>query len=468
MNTLALIVRTDMLRLLRAHWLLPLLAAFAALCACAAWNGSVWSAQRQAAVATVFENEREIHATRRMQIAEQLTPENKAYYGGAIYASAMALRATLPPHPMAPLTAGQADGYPFAANISPYVASHTIYDDYLSGLDNPAVLAAGRVDMAFVLVWVLPLLLLAGSYELWAGERERGTAAWLLAQPVPLHRYIAGKLLARAFLLLAPMLALVLASLWWAGARDPGGLALSAALAGLYGLFWLTLAAAVNLAARRASEAALACVLGWLLAVVALPALALATVDLLAPAPAQAARVNALRAEAMAARAAARALAAAAPVQAQPTRNIPDSLRRRRAEVERGEVAIHAVSVDYRAQEARRQLWMERMRFASPAIALQDALERIAGNDAARALRFQDQSYAFLLDVRALAGRYLDADRLLGVADYDAGLPRFAFAEDTPAGRAAALGIDALAILLAAAVTTCFARRPARHDSPID
>jgi len=48
----------------------------------------------------------------------------------------------------------------------------------------------------------------------------------------------------------------------------------------------------------------------------------------------------------------------------------------------------------------------------------------------------QYQAHGFLLQVRALANRYLAQDRVLTVADYDAGLPHFTFRE-APRARAA-------------------------------
>lgn len=59
----------------------------------------------------------------------------------------------------------------------------------------------------------------------------------------------------------------------------------------------------------------------------------------------------------------------------------------------------------------------------------QDALDRIAGTDATRAFAFQAQARGFAARVRALALSWMDRDRLMTLADYDDGLPRFAFVE---------------------------------------
>ena len=89
MNAAAIIVRTELLRMVRGRWLLPLWLAFLALCGYGAWEGAAWSTQRGAALAAIQDEEREVHGMRRSQIVGELTPENKSRYGGAIYATAM-------------------------------------------------------------------------------------------------------------------------------------------------------------------------------------------------------------------------------------------------------------------------------------------------------------------------------------------------------------------------------------------
>lgn len=461
MSTLLTIIRMEARRMLRGRWLLPLWLLFGVLCAWAAWNGAAWVEGRQATLALILEDERATHAMRRTQLAEQVTPDNKSRYGGALYATAMSLRATLAPGELALLTVGQAEGYPMAATIFPFVASNTIFDRHTAGMENPAVLAAGRFDLAFVIVWLLPLLVLAGSFDLFSTERERGMAPWLLSQPIAPARLLAGKAAARALLLALPLAGIVAATLAFTSEAGPAALLQAGGLVLLYALFWLVLALLVNLVARNAAQAALGCLAAWLALVVLLPALALGVADLAAPPVSQAERTNALRAKAMQARA---ELRSAIVPERVPAPNIPDGLRRRALEVERGERLIQEALQPYRAQQARRLAWLDGLRLVSPAIALQDALERLAGSDADRALRFQDQAHGFLLEVRQLVQRHLERDRLLTVADYDRGLPRFMLREAPSAERLGALLFDAAVIVLGmAALLLAAGRRLRRH-----
>jgi ABC-2 type transport system permease protein len=465
MNATLSIVRLEARRLLRGRWLLPLWGLFFVLCAFAAWNGAAWVGQRQATLDLIHADARETHAMRRTQLAEQVTPENKSRFGGALYATAMSLRATLPPGELAVLTVGQAEGYPMAATVFPFAASNTIFDRHTAGMENPTVLAAGRFDLAFAIVWLLPLLVLAGSFDLFAAERERGMAPWLLSQPIAPARLLAAKAAARVLLLVLPLAAILVATLAFASGAGPAALLLAGGLVALYALFWLLLALLVNLVARTAAQAALGCLAAWLALVVLLPALALGVADLAAPPVSQAERANALRAKAMQARAELRARDGATTIpESVPAPNIPDSLRRRALEVERGEQLIRQALEPYHAQQSRRLAWLDAMRVVSPAIALQDALERLAGSDAGRALRFQQQAHGFLLEVRRLVHRHLDEDRLLTVADYDRGLPRFTLREAPAEERLGALLFDAAVIALGmAALLLAAGRRLRRH-----
>ena len=64
-------------------------------------------------------------------------------------------------------------------------------------LENPQRLLSGRLDLAFVLIYLYPLLILAISYNLLSAEQEQGTLALLLSQPVSLRTVILAKVAVR-------------------------------------------------------------------------------------------------------------------------------------------------------------------------------------------------------------------------------------------------------------------------------
>lgn len=201
----------------------------------------------------------------------------------------------LPPAALAPLAVGVSDLWP-----THFVVGAGSRDSFLfvEDIANPSLLLAGRFDLAFVLVYLLPLLLMASCASLYAGEVEQGTLALTAAAPVALARVLLFKLLVRAGSLLglavlgatcglawlAPTGALALADLGW--------LALGIAA---YGSFWLALAWAVNALRRSTAFNTLVLACAWLLLVVLAPALISAWSAVAHPAPARADVVLAVR-----------------------------------------------------------------------------------------------------------------------------------------------------------------------------
>ena len=134
---------------------------------------------------------------------------------------------------------------------------------------------------------------------------------------------------------------------------------------------------------------------------------------------------------------------------------IPDEVRDKYAELIGPDRELAPmIAAHKRAQDARREL-LDKVRFFLPSVAVQDALDRIAGADADRALAFQDQVFAFRQQLRLLYRGYLDRDRPQTLDEYDT-LPRFQFHETGGAFQAgmladlAALVVATLLILIAA------------------
>jgi len=245
-------------------------------------------------------------------------------------------------------------------------------------------------------------------------------------------------------MLLLPATAIAVTLLALAGRGDPAGLALFALAMLAYGIFWIALTAAVNLFVRTSTTAALACGTIWLAVVVLLPAALSAAVDLAAPPPSGSAYANSIRAAGLEVRAA-NAAASRAAATASTDRAYPASLWHSRGEIQQRDAQLAPIHRAHAARWAANRSLADAARFLSPAVIVQDALDRIAGTDAARALAFQDQARAFAGSTRRLAFDWMDADRLMTLADYDGGLPRFAFQEPR-AALPLALDLGALAL----------------------
>lgn len=108
------------------------------------------------------------------------------------------------------------------------------------------------------------------------------------------------------------------------------------------------------------------------------------------------------------------------------TPRIPDAVRVAYGDLVQADQAIAPlIAAHGEAEDARRKV-LDRARLLLPSVAVQDALDRLAGSDADRALAFQQQVLAYWQARRQLHKDYLDRDAPQTLAEYNA-LPRFEF-----------------------------------------
>ena len=86
--------------------------------------------------------------------------------------------------PLAGLCLGQRDLYPVYYGVNVTDLSRQIN---VGELANPMKLLTGNFDLSYVMVFLLPLLLIALFYNLFAGEREGGTLSLLQSQSIHLN-----------------------------------------------------------------------------------------------------------------------------------------------------------------------------------------------------------------------------------------------------------------------------------------
>jgi len=418
LNTFVAIVAYEIRRLVRDRALVVLFILLLGFSSYAAWNGANWVHEREAAIELVKEEERAGMAERRQFVARS--------YPSVILP---AIQPVLPPGVMGAISIGQADAYPYVADVPTLGDYSDLFRRVWVDIANPDIRSAGPFDLAFVIVFLLPLIVLAATYDLWSRERERGVAAMVLSQPVSIAALISAKALARGVVVLLPSTAILLFVAALAGARDTMGLTALALVVLAYGGFWLALAVVINLIVRRSTEAAIAVGAAWLLVVVMAPSLTLAAIDLLTPAPSKihfTTDLKALKAE-LAERQDLYREANPSPLR-RPAPKIPDRLRDLYADRVALDTGIAPmIEARQRAENARRHT-LDTARFFLPSVAVQDALDRIAGSDADRALAFEKQARETQLKLRRLYKRYLDRDALVTLVEYD-NAPGFHFRE---------------------------------------
>ncbi len=141
---------------------------------------------------------------------------------------------------------------------------------------NPATDLFGSFDFAFVLVFLIPLVVITFSYNILSEERENGTLQMVMSQPVSLMAFLISRLAFRFLILFGALLVVLLLSLMVAGVSVSGnisGLALLSGFTALYLLFWFGISLLVNLFGKSSSFNITALLGVWVVFVLVIPTL---------------------------------------------------------------------------------------------------------------------------------------------------------------------------------------------------
>jgi ABC-2 type transport system permease protein len=442
----------------RTLWVITPL--FALLIGYGVYNGSSWVRFQEKTLESAREEERARFARVKAEVsAIEQGGQPPAAFANPRLPSVAAGRtgpryALAPPAPLAALSVGQSDLYPYYFKVTSQSKQTFITNDEI---ENPTNLLAGRFDLAFVVIYLYPLLILALSYNLISAEREQGTLAMMMSQPVSLRTFAAGKIGVRALVVLGLAIGFSFLGFLLSGAASGADgawlrLLLWIAVVAGYGAFWFALAILVNSFGRNSATNAMALAGLWLVLALLLPALLNVAVTTIYPVPSRVEMVQATR------RASAEATARGSQLLSRYFEDHPeltagkeadpnDFYTRAIAVQDETERLIQPVIDHFDRQVAGQQTLVDRFRFLSPAIVAQAALNDIAGTSATRYRHFLNLVDAFHQSWRAHFTPQIIQKRLLVSVDYD-GFPAFTFSEE-PAGTVASrafLGLIGLLI----------------------
>jgi len=359
--------------------------------------------------------------------------------------------ALLPPAPLSALAIGQGDVYPNYIKVTARSLDALVSGDQI---EHPLAVASGQFDVAFVILFLYPLLIFAVSFDLTATERDQGTLRMVLAQPVTLRDVIAGKMIVRALALLVPALLIPIAA---AAISSPmnGDFWIRAALWSIaiivYGAVWQAVALVVN--ARGLSAPANALILAgiWLLFAVVGPSCVNLLIAVKYPMPSRVeAAVQARAATQEATVQGSRQLGQF--LQDHPTSgNVGREGMRQFAMLQAQrdqQVAerLEAVEATFNAQLERQRRLASWLSGLSPTMIAQGVFLDIAGTNTLRFDRFRAEASSFQQQWRAyFEPRVLDAATLTP-AEY-AAAPSFAYVDESaiPAARRITMPITAMA-----------------------
>jgi ABC-2 type transport system permease protein len=361
---------------------------------------------------------------------------------------------TLPPTGLAALSVGQSD---IQLNYLPVSLATTLDITKWLELENPVNLAVGSFDIAFVVIFLLPIFILAMSYDLLSSEKERGTLAMILAHPVSIRELMASKIISRAAVMLAVVLSFGIIALLTVGTGlDTGdtwtrfGLWMIATL--LYSSFWFALAVLVNVYGKNSASNGTVLAGIWLILVVIVPQLVSMLATTVYPAPSRMELTIAAR-----------------EAQTEAEKNfmskldeyyydhlefVPDGdskamdfLTLAQANSNSIEKAVRPLYDSFQEQLNKQEGLVQRFQYLSPAIMMQLALNEISGTSADRYEHFLNQVYDFHTEWKKYFSTKFLQRYPLKPADYD-NFPSFDYAEEPTGAMMARLIPSLLGMLI--------------------
>lgn len=197
--------------------------------------------------------------------------------------------------PLAILSTGQSDMFSHYSQISTYGSGLSLN---ISEMVNPMLLLFGTFDLAFVFMFVIPLFIIAYTFNILSRESELGTLKIIGAQPVQVSKWLISKLAVRClfFILISTVLLLLYLGVF---AREsfssPSLIFMMLLQVWAYQIFWFVLSGVVNLKVNNSSKNALILIGLWLLFVLVIPVTTNLLGNVLYPSPSRLNMINEMR-----------------------------------------------------------------------------------------------------------------------------------------------------------------------------
>ncbi|WP_422860332.1 DUF3526 domain-containing protein [Flagellimonas sp. S174] len=203
--------------------------------------------------------------------------------------------AAMDPQPMTFIATGQGDL--FTHYVKPKVSG----DDFtlnFAEMTSPVQLLFGSFDLAFVIIYLLPLLIIAFSYNVLSAERESGSLRLLASQPIGIQTWVLQKLGLRFFWLSMLVIFTLTLVFFVVGINPFSQISLFFGLLALvltYMLFWFALTFLVNLWVGSSSKNAVVLLGLWVVFVLLIPSMLNQLGNTLYPMPSRTIMINEIR-----------------------------------------------------------------------------------------------------------------------------------------------------------------------------
>lgn len=357
-----------------------------------------------------------------------------------------------PPTSAAFLALGIRDSEPYVLRVRALALQSQLHEGETF---NPALAAAGRFDLAFVLIYLAPLVLVALLHDLVSSEKRAGRLGMLLALPGGNHRLWLRRAALRTVLAFGCVALPVLAG-GLVNHMPAHGIAATMAVIAAYIAFWSGLAVIVATGRRSSAANATALMGTWVVLTLVLPTLGNAVLSRAIPVHQG---VDLMLAQRQVVHAAwdhppeetMERFFRSHP-QWRNTAPLPPKFHWKwyYAFQQLGDESVARQVAAYRESLEARQRWTVRLGWLLPGVGAQAALHRLAETDLAGQLSYQDAVAAFHGRLRGFYYPYLFSDIGFSAAAF-AAQPGFVPAHkavEVPTSQLFGLAIAAVAVVL--------------------
>ncbi len=310
----------------------------------------------------------------------------------------------LPNAPLSLISFGQSDLMPYYHQVTMNKKQALYHGEEI---ENPSILYNGNFDLGFVIIFLLPLLIMALTYNIVSSEKEQGTLALLLSADTDFRRIILDKYIFRFLLFNATFVIVIALGLLIARvnlAQTAGSLLYLFLVTLLYTAFWFGLSFLVNSYGKNSGYNAAILVGSWLVFALLIPALLNVSATALHPLPSRMLQITKSRDVSD-------EVTKAGSKKLDQYYNDHPELVPKGKKVDYNDFAltylqtqmevdkaIKPIEAGFTAQREKQQQFISYYRFFSPAIFTQQALNAVAGTGQDRYSEFERQVDSFYAD----------------------------------------------------------------------
>ena len=322
-----------------------------------------------------------------------------------------------------------------------YTVNNLSKNSSAKNIENPLSLYIGNFDPCFVILYLYPIFIIILSFDLIAGEKEKGLLKILLTQSISLNTLIWGKILVRALIIFSTVILSFLISLIVSGVNifAPDNLSrtfLLIAVIIIYGSFWFSLAIFVNSLKTKAVTNAMTLSIIWLVFLLIIPSLINLSANYIYPIPSRIHYVEAIT------EASEEARLKGSKILGQFMEDHPELSGKN---IDTSKVSVVQAMRDeeilkktkpindvFNNQINNQKDFIDKLQFLSPAIITQEIIYDISGSGIDRLQGYSNQLNEFQKDWRKFFVTKIFNTKPLYASDYN-NLPQFNYIEETNA-----------------------------------